>query len=193
MNKSINPSIPPPPTRPNPFVSGTKDCRGAVRGGAPKFRTVGGGGNRRWREETVETETEWKRQTAGHVSVRSCAVVEKALRASVLSGGVSSPPSNGRTRVRVRGGWGGVGREREWMGREEGGEGRGRRRGGGQTRDLVTGVIVNGVNCHLARIGPRNVFMNHDRQAGELSVYEHLNLPPLVKGEIQSKNRGGVV
>ena len=90
-------------------------------------------------------------------------------------------------------GWGGVGREREWMGREEGGEGRGRRRGGGQTRDLVTGVIVNGVNCHLARIGPRNVFMNHDRQAGELSVYEHLNLPPLVKGEIQSKNRGGVV
>ena len=94
MNKSINPSIPPPPTRPNPFVSGTKDCRGAVRGGAPKFRTVGGGGNRRWREETVETETEWKRQTAGRVSVRSCAVVEKALRASVLSGGVSSPPSS---------------------------------------------------------------------------------------------------
>ena len=151
--------------RPNPFVSGTKDCGGAVGGGAPKFRTVGGGGNRRWRKEAVETETEWKRQTAGRVSVRSCAVVEKALRASVLSGGVSSPSSNGRTRVRVRGGWGGVGREREWMGREEGGEGRGRRREGGQTRDLVTGVIVNGVNCHLARIGPRNVFMNDGRQA----------------------------
>ena len=146
----------------------------------------------------METETEWKRQTAGRVSVRSCAVVEKALRASVLSGGVSSPPSNGRTRVRVRGGWGGVDREREWMGREEGGEGRGRRRRreGGQTRDLVTGVIVNGVNCHLARIGPRNVFMNHDRQAGALAVYEHLkkdNLPPIVKGEIQGKNRGGVI
>ena len=131
MNKSINPSIPPPPTRPNPFVSGTKDCRGAVRGGAPKFRTVGGGGNRRWREETVETETEWKRQTAGRVSVRSCAVVEKALRASVLSGGVSSPPSNGRTRVRVRGGWGGVG----WAESENGWDGKNGERDGAEEEE----------------------------------------------------------
>ena len=129
MNKSINPSIPPPPTRPNPFVSGTKDCRGAVRGGAPKFRTVGGGGNRRWREETVETETEWKRQTAGHVSVRSCAVVEKALRVSVLSGGVSSPPSNGRTRVRVRGG--GVG----WAESENGWDGKKGERDGAEEEE----------------------------------------------------------
>ena len=119
MNKSINPSIPPPPTRPNPFVSGTKDCRGAVRGGAPKFRTVGGGGNRRWREETVETETEWKRQTAGHVSVRSCAVVEKALRASVLSGGVSSPPrTDGRVCESVGGGGGWAESENGWDGKK---------------------------------------------------------------------------
>ena len=43
-------------------------------------------------------------------------------------------------------------------GSENGWGGRGRR----QTRDLVTGVIVNGVNCHLARTWPPNVFMNHD-------------------------------
>ena len=62
-------------------------------------------------------------------------------------------------------------------------DGRGRRERR-QTRDLVTGVIVNGVNCHLARIWPPNVFMNHDRK-GALAVYTNCwledNQLPLVK------------
>ena len=132
----------------------------------PKFRTVGGVGNRRRRGRNSGN-GDGMETADGEVDLGS--VVEKALRtapAVLREGSLFLPSLPPRTSESVRGGWGGEG-----GGRMDGAE----RADRTQTRDLVTGVIVNGVNCHLARQSARNglpnVFIHHDRRGSTHLVY----------------------